>query len=194
MKLAILISNRGFFPSSVIQSAREDMIRAVKGVNAEPLVMDPTLTRFGAVETREEGEIYADFLKQYHGLYDGLIICLPNFGDENGIKEAIKDVKVPILLQAYPDELGKMDFACRRDAFCGKLGLCAVLKQMKVAFISGEPFVMHPLSEEFHKELEDFTAICRIVKRMRHMRIGVLGARTTAFKSVRFDEGALERL
>lgn len=37
-----------------------------------------------------------------------------------------------------------------------------------------------------------YIAICRIVKRMKHMRIGVLGARTTAFKSVRFDEGAMK--
>ena len=193
MKLALLIANRGFFPSSVIESAREEMTQAVERAGAEALIMDASLTRYGAVETREEGEAYASFLAEHCGEYDGLIICLPNFGDENGIKEAIKDVKVPILLQAYPDELGKMDFANRRDAFCGKLGLCAVLKQMKVSFVAGEPFTMHPLSEEFHREISDFVAICRMVKRMRHMRIGVLGARTTAFKSVRFDEAALEQ-
>lgn len=192
MKLAVLIANRGFFPSSVIESARIEMIQAVERVGAQILEFDSSLTRYGAVETREEGEIYADFLAEHYGEYDGLIICLPNFGDENGIKEAIKDVNVPILLQAYPDELGKMDFANRRDAFCGKLGLCAVFKQMKVDFISGEPFTMHPLSDEFHNEIADFVAVCRMVKRMRHMRIGVLGARTTAFKSVRFDESALE--
>lgn len=193
MKVALLVANRGFFPSSVIESAREDMLRAAKDAGIELLTMDSNLTRYGAVETKEEGEIFADFLSQHDGEYDGLIICLPNFGDENGIKEAIKDVTVPILLQAYPDELGKLDFANRRDAFCGKLGLCAVLKQMGVSFVSGEPFVMHPLSDAFHRELLDFAAICRIVKRMRHMHIGVLGARTTAFKSVRFDESALER-
>ena len=192
MKLALLIANRGFFPSSVIESARAEMSEAVEKAGAEVLMMDSSLTRYGAVETRAEGEIFAHFLAEHEGEYDGLIICLPNFGDENGIKEAIKDVKTPILLQAYPDELGKLDFANRRDAFCGKLGLCAVLKQMKVAFVSGEPFTMHPLSEDFHKEMSDFIAICRMVKRMRHMRIGVLGARTTAFKSVRFDESALE--
>ena len=51
---------------------------------------------------------------------------------------------------------------------------------------------MHPLSKEFEKELADFVGICRIVKRMKHMRVGVLGARTTAFKRVRYDEGAME--
>jgi len=192
VKLAVLIANRGFFPSSVIESARQEMVEAVRKAGAEVLMPDTTLTKYGAVETREEGEAYAGFLAQHYGEYAGLIICLPNFGDENGIKEAIKDVKVPILLQAYPDELGKMDFANRRDAFAGKLGLCAVLKQMQVPFVSGEPFVMHPLSAEFEKELADFVGICRIVNRMKHMRIGVLGARTTAFKSVRYDEGAME--
>lgn len=130
MKLALLVANRGFFPSSVIEAAREEMKQAAKKAGMELILMDKSLTRFGAVETRPEGEAYARFLAEHEGSYDGIIICLPNFGDENGIKEAIKDVEVPILLQAYPDELGKLDFANRRDAFCGKLGLCAVLRQM----------------------------------------------------------------
>ena len=189
---AILFGNRGFFPGSVIAAAREEMCEAVTRAGAEALCMDPALTRYGAVETREEGKAFADFLRAHDGEYDGLIICLPNFGDENGIKEAIKDVNVPILLQAYPDELDKLDFANRRDAFCGKLGLCAVLKQMKTKFVNTESATVNPTSDEFTKELIKFIAICRIVKRMKHMRIAVLGARTTAFKSVRFDEGALE--
>lgn len=192
MKLALLVANRGFFPSSVIESARGDMKMAAEKQGLELLCLDEEKTKYGAVETREDGEIYAEFLKCYDGEYDGLIICLPNFGDENGIKEAIRDVTVPIMIQAYPDEIGKMDFASRRDAFCGKLGLCAVLKQMQTKFVLGETHVVHPLSEQFEKELGDFAAICRIVKKMKHVRIGVLGARTTAFKSVRFDEAALE--
>lgn len=174
MKLAVLIANRGFFPSTVIDSARAEMTAAVEKAGAQALLMDSSLTRYGAVETRAEGEIFAKFLKENDGEYDGLIICLPNFGDENGIKEAIKDVNVPILLQAYPDELDKLDFASRRDAFCGKLGLCAVLKQMKTKFVNTKSFVVHPSSDEFNGELKQFIAICRIVKRMKHMRIGVL--------------------
>ena len=192
MKLAVLIANRGFFPSSVIDSAREEMVQAIKNAGAEALVLETSRTKYGAVESREDGEAFAAFLAEHEGEYDGLIICLPNFGDENGIKEAIKDVRVPIFLQAYPDELDKLDFANRRDAFCGKLGLCAVLKQMKVKFVTSDSFTVHPLSAEFARELTEFISICRIVKKMRHMRIGVIGARTTAFKSVRFDEGALE--
>ena len=189
---ALLFGNRGFFPGSVIAAAREQMCEAVARAGAQALCMEPTETRYGAVETREEGKAFAQFLSAHEGEYDGLIISLPNFSDENGIKEAIKDVRVPILLQAYPDELDKLDFANRRDAFCGRLGLCAVLKQMGVKFVSGSSFVAHPLSDEFQRDLASFVSTCRIVKKLRHARVGVIGARTTAFKSVRFDEGALE--
>ena len=192
MKLALLVANRGFFPSSVIESAYADMRAAAAKVGVALLEIEKDRVKYGAVETTQEGMIYHDFLEEHHGEYDGVIICLPNFGDENGIKAALRDVNVPVLLQAYPDEIGKMDFANRRDAFCGKLGLCAVFKQMNFKFTSGKPFVMHPLSAAFERELREFASICNVVRRMRYMRLGVFGARTTAFKSVRYDEGAME--
>ena len=193
MKLALLVANRGFFPSTVIESAKDDMREAARRCDIELLEIPESLTRYGAVETTAEGNLYAEFLKQHYGEYDGIIVCLPNFGDENGIKAAIKDSNVPMLLQAYPDEIGKMDFASRRDAFCGKLGLTSVLKQMAYKYTSFAPFTMHPLSDEFHEELMDFIGICRTVKGMKHMRLGCFGARTTAFKSVRYDEIAMEK-
>ncbi len=192
MKLALLVANRGFFPSEVIDGAREEMIKAIEKAGATALVMEENRTKYGAVELRPDGIEFAKFLEEHKGKYDGLIVCLPNFGDENGIKEAIKDVDVPILIQAYPDELGKLDFSSRRDAFCGKLALGAVLKQMGKKFVTTDSFTVHPLSDEFAYELSKFISICRVVGKMKKVRIGVLGARTTAFKSVRFDEGALE--
>lgn len=193
MKIALLVANRGFFPSSVIEDAYSDMKKALSTAGLDCLVLDKGSTKYEAVETTQDGFVFAQFLKVHKGEYDGLIICLPNFGDENGIKAAIKDCNVPILLQAYPDEIGKMDFEHRRDAFCGKMALTSVLKQMGVKFTSFEPFTVHPLSDEFQNELRKFAGICRIVKRMRHMRLGVIGARTTAFKSTRFDEVGLEK-
>ena len=194
MKLALLVANRGFFPSSVIESAYSEMLAAFKKVGVEALCIDDGITKYNAVETTQEGMAYAKFLEAHHGEYDGLVICLPNFGDENGIKAAIADVNVPILLQAYPDEIGKMDFAHRRDAFCGKLALGSVLAQMGKKYTTYTPFVVHPSSEEFHEQLSTFAATCRVVAGMKKMRVGCIGARTTAFKSVRFDEFALENV
>lgn len=192
MKLALLIANRGFFPSSVISSAREEMTAAMKRAGVEPVYPNLSSTRYGAVETTAEGMVFADFLADHRGEYDGLVICLPNFGDENGIKAAIADCDVPILLQAYPDQLDEMDFEHRRDAFCGKLALTSVLTQMKKPYTTFLPFTVHPSTGAFDAQLKKFVSICRVVKKMRKMRLGAVGARTTAFKSVRFDEMALE--
>ena len=192
MKLALLIANRGFFPSSVISTAREEMLGAFNRNGLEAIYPDESATRHGAVETLSEGITFANFLAERRGEYDGLVICLPNFGDENGIKAAIRDCDVPILLQAYPDRLDEMDFAHRRDAFCGKMALTSVFAQMGTKYTTFLPFTVHPATKEFDAQLQKFAAVCRIVKGMEYLRIGAFGARTTAFKSVRYDEMALE--
>lgn len=189
---ALFFGNRGFFPGELIADARKDMIEAMEQNGYGYIVMDESLTRYGAVETIKEGALYAEFLEQHKGEYDGIILCLPNFGDENGASVAFRDVDVPILVQAYPDEFGKMDFAHRRDALCGKLAMCNVLRQLKIKYTLTKDFVCSPLSESFKEDLRLFAGTCRVVKGMKRVNIGAIGARTTAFKTVRFDEIAFQ--
>ena len=56
-----------------------------------------------------------------------------------------------------------------------------------------KPHVVHPLSPEFAENLRDFAAVCRVVNGMRRFNLGCIGARTTAFKTVRFDEVTMQR-
>ena len=193
MKFALFFGNRGFMPAELIAGARQDMIKAVTDAGHEVLVMDENATRYGAVETREEGRKYHDWLKSHEGEYDGVILCMPIFIDENGAVTALQDAGVPILMQAYPDEIGKMDFAHRRDAFCGKFSVTDVFYQYRIPFTVMKPHVVHPLSAAFRQNLSDFAAVCRIVKGMKRFNLGCIGARTTAFKTVRFDEVTLQR-
>jgi len=190
---ALFFGNRGFFPETLIAGARREMVEAVIKAGYDYLIPDENMTRYGAVESRAEGKVYAKWLKSHEGEYDGVIVCLPNFGDENGGIAALQDAGVPILLQAYPDEIGKMDFAHRRDAYCGKFSFADVFHQYRVPFTMLEPHVVHPLSETFAQNLRDFAAICRVVNGMRRFRIGAIGARTTKFKTVRYDEITLQK-
>jgi L-fucose isomerase-like protein len=190
---ALFFGNRGFFPESLIAYAREEMQEAVKEAGYKCLMMDANSTAYGAVESREEGRLYAKWLAAHRGEYDGVILCLPNFGDENGAVEALIDCGVPILLQAYPDEIGKMDFAHRRDAYCGKFSIADVFHQCRLPFTMLQPHVVHPKSGVFKQNLADFAAICRVVRGMRRFTVGAIGARTTAFKTVRYDEIALQK-
>lgn len=190
---ALYFGNRGFFPESLIAGARNEIKETLEKMGYGVLIMDENATRYGAVETAGEGCIYAAFLKEHRGEYDGVILSLPNFGDENGAIAAMEECGVPILIQAYPDEIGKMDFHSRRDAFCGKFSVMDVFYQYKLPFTTFKPHTVHPSTEEFEQQVNWFAAVCRMVRKMRRFTVGAIGARTTAFKTVRFDELTLQK-
>lgn len=191
LRLAVFFGNRGFFPGEVVASARKEMSLAIEKAGFTPLLMDASLTRFGAIETIEEAKKFALFLQDEKP--DGIVICLPNFGDESAAAIACQDAGVPILIQAYPDVVGEMDFAHRRDAFCGKLSIMDVFRQYQIPFTIDVPHVVHPLNARFIQQLKDFGGVCRVVTGMKRCTLGAIGARTSAFKTVRYDEIALQK-
>lgn len=193
MTFALYFGNRGFFPESLIGTARDEVAAAVVAAGYDYIIPDADMTRYGAVETRDEGYLYAEWLESHRGEFDGVILSLPNFGDENGAVAALRDARVPILVQAYPDEIGKMDFEHRRDSYCGKFSIEDVFNQYGIPYTVLAPHVVHPSSPEFGQNLADFAAICRVVNKMRRFTIGCIGARTSKFKTVRFDEITLQK-
>ena len=190
---ALFFGNRGFFPASLIAEAREEIPRLLRSWGHDVLMMEAEATRYGAVETSREGEVYARFLAENQGKYGGVILCLPNFGDETGAVAALQEAGVPILIQAYPDDLDKMAPELRRDAFCGKISIMDVFCQHGVKFTALKPHVVNPSSDRFRANVDHFDRVCRVVNGMRGMVVGAIGARTTAFKTVRIDEIALQR-
>ena len=190
---ALYFGNRGFFPETLIESARNEVAEAVVKAGYDYIIPPADMTRYGAVEGKEEGQKYAAWLKEHEGEYSGVIMSLPNFSDENGAVAAIRDCGTPIFIQAYPDEIGKMDFEHRRDSYCGKFSFCDVFHQYGIPFTVMKPHVVHPSTPEFDKNIKDFAAVCRVVNGMKRFTIGVIGARTTKFKTVRYDEITLQK-
>jgi len=190
---ALFFGNRGFFPASLMSEAREELSRLLKAWGHDVLMLDADVTRHGAVETVREGEVYANFLREHRGEFDGVILSLPNFGDETGAVAALQEAGVPILVQAYPDDLDKMAPELRRDAFCGKFSVMDVFYQYGVKFTALKPHVVRPSSDQFRANVDHFDRVCRVVGGLRKMTVGAIGARTTAFKTVRIDEVALQR-
>lgn len=190
---ALYFGNRGFFPEKLVALARKEITEVLNSLGHKTLILDENATRYGAIESSADGEIYAGFLKEHEGEFGGVILCLPNFGDETGAVTALQDCGVPILIHAYPDEIDKMGNAERRDAFCGKFSIMDVFVQYGLPFTSFTPHVIHPSSEKFIEHINTFDAVCSVVHRMRRMTVGAIGARTTAFKTVRFDELTLQK-
>ena len=193
LTFATFFGNRGFFPASHQATARKEMREVLEGLGHGVLMLDESATRHGAVESPEEGRIFADFLRSHRGKFQGVILCLPNFGDETGAVEALKDAGVPILVQAYPDAMDQMAPSLRRDAFCGKFSVMDVFCQYGLSFTSLAPHTAHPNSDAFKQNIDYFARLCRVVAGLWEMTVGMIGARTTAFKTVRIDELALQR-
>jgi len=191
---AVFFGNRGFFPASLQAGARAEMLARLRKLGHKTLALEPDATRrHGAVETPAEGALFASFLARHRGAYGGVIVCLPNFGDETGAIAALQDCGVPILIQAYPDDLDKMAPAVRRDAFCGKFSIMDVFVQYGLPFTVRPPHTVHPDDPAFAAQVDYFDRLCRVTAGLRRCTVGAVGARTTAFKTVRIDEIALQK-
>jgi len=194
LKVGLIVGNRGFFPDHLAATGREEMIRVLEESGIEVVALTPEESKFGAVETFEEAKRCAELFKRHRESIDGVIVTLPNFGDERGIADALRraDLKVPVLVQATPDAPGKMTIADRRDSFCGKMSACNNLKQYRIPYSLTTLHTEAPTSPEFAKDLLWFMGVCRVVRGMRNLRVGAIGARPAAFNTVRFSEKILE--
>jgi L-fucose isomerase-like protein len=176
------------------KSGREEMIQTLQKMSFDTVVLTPEQSKHGAVETHAEAKRCAELFRANSGRIDGVIVSLPNFGDERAIADTLRlaRLNVPVLVQATPDTPSKMSISHRRDSFCGKMSACNNLKQYGIPYSLTTLHTVAPDSEEFKKDLTCFAGICRVVNGLRNLRIGAIGARPAAFNTVRYSEKLLE--
>jgi L-fucose isomerase-like protein len=194
MTFGLIVGNRGFFPDHLAKSGREQMIAALERAGHQVVCLTPDQTKYGAVETRAEARACADLFKANRDRISGIIVTLPNFGDERGIAESLRmaGLSVPVLIQATPDTAGRMTIADRRDSFCGKMSVCNNLQQFRIPYSLTTLHTEAPDSAEFTRDIAWFAGVCRVANGLRKLRIGAIGARPAAFNTVRYSEKILE--
>ncbi len=192
--MGLIVGNRGFFPDHLAKSGREEMIKTLQSVGMDVVVLGPEESKHGAVETHEEAKRCAALFQANSQRIAGVIVSLPNFGDERAIADTLRlaRLNVPVLVQATPDTPVKMSISHRRDSFCGKMSTCNNLKQYGIPYSLTTLHTVTPDSEEFKKDLAWFAGLCRVVNGLRNLRIGAIGARPAAFNTVRYSEKLLE--
>jgi L-fucose isomerase-like protein len=190
----LIVGNRGFFPDHLAQSGRKEMIAAIEKAGYGVVAVGPQDTKYGAVETRAEASRCADLFKQNRETIGGIIITLPNFGDERAIADTLRmaGLNVPVLIQATPDTPGRMTIRDRRDSFCGKMSVCNNLTQYAIPYSLTTRHTETPDSDFFARDLDWFAQVCRVTRGLRRLRIGAIGARPAAFNTVRYSEKLLE--
>ena len=190
----VIVGNRGFFPDALAKEGRKNILEVLKKNGFNSVALSMQQTKYGAVETFADAKMCAGLFAEKGDKIDGVIVTLPNFGDEKGVAETIKrsGLNVPILIHAEPDAQDKMSIANRRDSFCGKISVCNNLRQAGIPYTLTKSHTVKVASAEFKKDLDDFASVCRIIKGLKNARFGAIGARTGAFNTVRYSEKILE--
>jgi len=194
MTLGMIVGNRGFFPDHLARTGHQEMRAALESAGVKVVALTEAESKFGAVETRQDAHRCADLFKQHREAIDGIVVTLPNFGDERAIADALRmaGLSVPVLMQATPDTPGRMTIRDRRDSFCGKMSACNNLAQYGIPYSLTTLHTELPQSDTFRCDLGWFLGVCRVVKGLRRLRIGAIGARPAAFNTVRYSEKILE--
>jgi len=190
----VIVGNRGFFPDMLARQGRRDILSVLKANGYGSVALSMKETKYGAVETFDDAKKCAALFSANAAKIDGIIVTLPNFGDEKAVAETVKrsGLNVPILIQAEPDVRDKMTIANRRDSFCGKFSVCNNLRQAGIPYTLTTSHTVSVTSAAFKKDLDDFASVCRIIRGLENVRFGAIGARTGAFNTVRYSEKILE--
>ena len=194
LTFGVIVGNRGFFPDALAQEGHAFMTSFLKKAGHDCVILSERDTKFGSVETWEDAKKCADLFKANRDKIDGVIVTLPNFGDERGVADTLKmaGLDVPVLVHAWDDTPGKMSIQHRRDSFCGKMSACNNLIQYGIPFSLTVLHTMDPTTPLFAREIDWFASVCRVVRGLRNCRVGALGARPAAFSTVRYSEKLLE--
>ena len=194
--LAVLVGNRGFFPSHLAKTGRETILKVLEEEGLGAVCLTPADTEHGAVVSFDDSVKCAELFKAHAEEIDGILVTLPNFGEERGIADAIRlaGLNVPVLIQATPDDLSKMDIAWRRDSFCGKMSACNNLTPVWHQVQPDHPAHRRSRVGQLPARPADaLRRVCRVVNGLRHARFGQVGARPAAFITVRYSEKLLEK-
>jgi len=174
---------------------RETILNLLEKAGIRVIITPAGDTNNGAIESLAEAHLCADLFKQHRDEIDGVLVTLPNFGDERAIANTLRfaNLDVPVLIHAFPDVVETMDIKHRRDSFCGKMSACNNLRQYGIKYSLTTNHTMDPNSPAFMADLMWFVGVCRVVRGMKTARLGMMGARPKEFKTVRFSEKLLDQ-
>jgi len=194
LTFGVIVGTRNIFNSLLAQEGRKQILEVLEKMGYGSIILPADATPSGAVETIQDARKCADLFSKNRDKIDGIIVVLPNFGDELGIINTLKyaELNVPVLVQAEDDDNNKVDVKSRRDSFCGKLSVCNNLYQYGIPYTDTTFHTCKLMSETFKNDVQRFAAICRVVGGLKHARIGAIGARPAAFQTMRASEKLLQ--
>ncbi len=157
-----------------------------------------TRTRPSSARSRrwQHAKACADLFRGNRDRIDGVLVCLPNFGDEKGVADTLKLAGAE-RAGAGAGLSGRSGSAARRHAGATRSAArsrsATTCAQYGIRFqpdraTHGPPGVR----PEFRRGPgQKFLGVCRVVSGLRGARIGAIGARPNAFNTTRYSEKLL---
>jgi L-fucose isomerase-like protein len=191
----VIIATRNIFNFKLAVEAREKVLKKLGNMGFDTIILPASETPTGNIEGYQDAVKCASLFNANKEIIDGIIVVLPNFGDEIGVVNSIKmsGLNVPILVQACDDDNDKVDVKSRRDAFCGKISVCNNFYYYGIKYTDTTYHTYSLEGEEFTSDLLKFAAICRVVKGLSSVRVGAIGTRPIGFQTVRYSERLLQQ-
>ena len=191
----VIIATRNIFNFELAVSARKQVLEKLDQLGFGSVILPSQETPTGNIEGYEDAVKCARYFKQHADVIEGILVVLPNFGDELGVVNTLQmaGLDVPVLVQACDDDNDKVDVKSRRDAFCGKLSVCNNLYQYGIKFTDTTFHTYSLESKEFTSDLLKFAGICRVVKGLKGLRVGAIGTRPIGFQTMRASEKILQK-
>jgi L-fucose isomerase-like protein len=191
----VIIATRNIFNYKLAVTARKETLQKLSEMGFNYIILPEDQTPTGNIEGYPDAVKCAALFKKNSDIIDGVVVVLPNFGDELGVVNSIKlsGLNVPVLVQAIDDDNDKVDVKNRRDAFCGKISVCNNFYQYGIKFTDTTYHTSKLNSKEFTADLLRFASVCRVVKGLKNLRVGAIGTRPIGFQTMRFSEKLLQQ-
>ena len=167
--LGVVVGTRGFFPGHLAETGRQTVLDVLAAEGIKTIALGAQDTPYGSVESVADAQKCADLFKAHREEIDGILVTLPNFGDERAIANAIRwsGLDVPVLVHAFSDDAAHMTPADRRDSFCGKMSVCNNLHQYGIKYSLTALHTVDPKSASFLADLRKFVSTCRVTRGLR---------------------------
>ncbi|MHC1702945.1 MAG: L-fucose/L-arabinose isomerase family protein [Tenuifilaceae bacterium] len=190
----VIIATRNIFNAKLAVDARAKVLAKLGQMGFNSIILPSEETPTGNIEGYADAVKCSDLFRNNSKVIEGIVVVLPNFGDELGVVNSIKmsGLKVPVLVVAVDDDNDKVDVKSRRDAFCGKLSVCNNFYQYGIKFTDTTFHTYSLSSAEFTNDLVKFAGICRVVSGLKGLRVGAIGTRPIGFQTMRVSEKLLQ--
>ena len=88
--LGFIYGNRDFFPDKLVTEARADFAQLCGKLGIRMVQLSEQDSKLGGLETHADARKCAALFKGHADELDGIVVVLPNFGDEKGVADTLK--------------------------------------------------------------------------------------------------------